>query len=209
MDFKIRVIENIGEDSEKQFGPLDTILDVVAGEIRSFNGVIWGNFENIQDINNYFSEEDEYETVFALVPGKRPDKVKDNTEEQAEPESLVALREVTTLSSYQEQARRTLNEDGKDFEQMASHMLMGIQGESGEVADLFKKHFHQGHDLSVEEVVEELGDVMFYIANLCNVMGISLQEVCERNIIKLMKRYPEGFSVERSINRDQLGGVEC
>ncbi|OHW62925.1 MazG nucleotide pyrophosphohydrolase domain protein [Andreesenia angusta] len=103
---------------------------------------------------------------------------------------------------YQERAKRTLNDKGKDFEQMVSHMLMGIQGESGEVADLFKKHFHQEHDLDTEKVLEEMGDVMFYIANLCNVMGISLQEVCERNIIKLMKRYPEGFDAERSINRE-------
>lgn len=109
---------------------------------------------------------------------------------------------INCLLDYQEKAMRTLNQDGKDFEQMVSHMLMGIQGESGEVADLFKKYFHQEHDLSIEKVTEELGDVMFYIANLCNVMGISLQEVCERNIVKLIKRYPEGFDSERSINRE-------
>lgn len=202
MDFRIRVIENIGKDSEEQFGPPGTILDVVHGEIISLNGVIWGCFENVQDINNYFSEKDEYETVFTLVPGKIPGKVKNSNEEQVGPESLVRVKEAITLSSYQEQARRTLNEDGKDFERMVSHMLMGIQGESGEVADLFKKHFHQEHDLDTEKVLEEMGDVMFYIANLCNVMGISLQEVCERNIIKLIKRYPEGFDSERSINRE-------
>lgn len=198
MDFRIRVIENIGENSKEQFGPPDTILDVVAGEIRTLQGHIWGYFTDIEDINSCFSDRDENETVFTLVPGG----AKDSAEEQVKPEDMLRIKEEITLLSYQEQARRTLNEDGKDFEQMVSHMLMGIQGETGEVADLFKKYFHQGHDLDTGKVVEELGDVMFYIANLCNVMGVPLQEVCEGNIAKLKKRYPEGFSSERSVNRE-------
>lgn len=79
--------------------------------------------------------------------------------------------------------------------------VMGISGESGEVADLVKKFMFHQHPLDREKLIEELGDLMWYIAELCATLGASMDEVARGNIEKLRKRYPNGFDPERSLNR--------
>lgn len=80
---------------------------------------------------------------------------------------------------------------------------LGLTGEAGEVSDMIKKHIFHGHDLNRDELVKELGDCAWYLALLCNAIGISLEDVLITNIEKLKRRYPEGFSSEASINRTE------
>ena len=79
--------------------------------------------------------------------------------------------------------------------------VLGLVGESGEVADLLKKHLFQGHELNEEKLIEELGDVMWYIAVCSKALNVDMNVVAERNIDKLIARYPNGFSAYKSINR--------
>lgn len=79
---------------------------------------------------------------------------------------------------------------------------LGLTGESGEVADLVKKNLFQGHELDKEHIAKELGDICWYIALMAESIGYELETVMQMNIDKLIKRYPEGFNVENSINRD-------
>lgn len=79
---------------------------------------------------------------------------------------------------------------------------MGLAGECGEVADAVKKFLAQGHELDRDHLKEELGDCLYYLAITALAVGCKLDEVMEANIEKLLKRYPEGFSAERSVNRD-------
>lgn len=44
---------------------------------------------------------------------------------------------------------------------------------------------------------------MFYIVNLCNLLGLELEDLIGGNYNKLLKRYPEGFNIERSVNRER------
>ena len=78
---------------------------------------------------------------------------------------------------------------------------MGLCGESGEVIDLVKKSMFQGHMLDCDKIAEELGDVLWYAAMLCEGICIDMESVMARNIEKLKKRYPNGFESERSVNR--------
>ncbi len=80
-------------------------------------------------------------------------------------------------------------------------VALGLTGESGEFADIVKKHLFQGHPLDTEHLVEELGDILWYISEGAKILGVSLSEVAQKNIEKLEKRYPEGFDPGRSINR--------
>lgn len=75
-------------------------------------------------------------------------------------------------------------------------------GESGEVADIIKKHTFQGHDLKVDKIREETGDVLWYIAIMCEALGTTIEDLMEDNIRKLSARYPGGFSVDKSVNRN-------
>jgi NTP pyrophosphatase (non-canonical NTP hydrolase) len=104
------------------------------------------------------------------------------------------------LNHYQELAQRTAKHDMPIEKRMAVGAL-GLVGEAGETAELFKKKLGHGHPLSREKVVKELGDVMWYVAEVCSIMGVSLQEVANENIKKLEQRYPEGFNEEKSLHR--------
>ncbi len=100
-------------------------------------------------------------------------------------------------NEYQRLAMRTANPDCRNL----SNVGLGITGESGEVADMIKKHLHHGHELDKEHLKKELGDVLWYVALGCTVAGFSMTEVMQLNIDKLKARYPEGFSEERSKHR--------
>lgn len=105
------------------------------------------------------------------------------------------------FDEYQTAAQRTANKNAYDIEKIMNGCL-GLAGESGECCDILKKNMFQGHKLDEEHLIEELGDVLWYCAELASGLGIALGEVAERNILKLKKRYPEGFDPERSIHRD-------
>jgi len=80
--------------------------------------------------------------------------------------------------------------------------VLGMEGESGEVCDLVKKHLFQGHELDDDRVKEELGDTLWYIDAMARANGFTLEEVALANIEKLQARYPDGrFDSERSRNR--------
>ena len=62
------------------------------------------------------------------------------------------------------------------------------------VADIIKKHLAGAKQIDFEHLKEELGDVLWYIAEACDCFGFSMQEVAQKNIAKLAKRHPNGFS---------------
>lgn len=78
---------------------------------------------------------------------------------------------------------------------------LGLCGEAGEAAELIKKAMYQGHQLNVTELSEELGDVMWYVAVTAWAAGLDLEKVMEENEKKRKRRYPVGFSAERSRGR--------
>lgn len=80
---------------------------------------------------------------------------------------------------------------------------MGLSEESGEVEGLIKKFIFHGHALDIDKVKKELGDVCWYIAMICHALGLDLEDVMQANIDKLKKRYPNGFSEQDSINREE------
>jgi NTP pyrophosphatase (non-canonical NTP hydrolase) len=105
------------------------------------------------------------------------------------------------FNEYQDLTTRTAG----TFEDKQTELVawaMGIGGESGEVVDIIKKHVFHGHELESLKTIYELGDLLFYIARMANALGCTLEDVAEFNIEKLEKRYPEGFSTERSVNRE-------
>ena len=104
-----------------------------------------------------------------------------------------------TINEYQQAALRTAN-GGKCVDVVNG--VLGLTGESGECADIVKKHKFQGHDLNVEKLAKELGDVSWYLAVTAHAIGYTLEEIFQMNMDKLRKRYPEGFDAERSLHRE-------
>lgn len=124
-----------------------------------------------------------------------------------------------TLREYQEHAARTLPFPGeqKFFAPRSPnpdsfpehnrnvdllHGLLGLAGEVGELIDPVKKAMFYGKPLDVENVREEIGDLLWYIAGpLCRGLGVSLEDLAAANVVKLRARYEKGYSDTAAIAR--------
>lgn len=106
-----------------------------------------------------------------------------------------------TLNDYQKAASRTMP-DIPAYDKIRNGCY-GLNGEAGECIDLLKKHEFQGHQFYPEKMLDELGDVLWYIAETATGLGYTLENVALYNINKRMDRYPEGFDPEKSINRKE------
>lgn len=109
------------------------------------------------------------------------------------------------LNKYQELAARTLIANPPEFtntELMLLWNAMGLAGESGKVVDPIKKQVCHKHGINRNAIAKELGDVLWYVAAIATKLDLKLSDIANINIDKLKSRYPEGFSFDRSLNRD-------
>ena len=106
-----------------------------------------------------------------------------------------------TINEYQTAALRTAQTDKFSANELLLNSVLGLCGESGEVADLVKKHRFQGHDFDFDHVAKELGDISRYLAVGAYAIGLDLETIFRMNKEKLEARYPDGFSTDRSLHR--------
>jgi NTP pyrophosphatase (non-canonical NTP hydrolase) len=100
---------------------------------------------------------------------------------------------IMEIKEFQELVKRTANIKVSGDMQLFDYTL-GLVGEAGEVADCIKKAiFHQV--VMDKKTKEEMGDLLWYIASLCNLYGWKLSDILDENIEKLKKRYPNGFEL--------------
>jgi|TARA_B100000085_G_scaffold24408_1_gene20488 NTP pyrophosphatase (non-canonical NTP hydrolase) len=94
-----------------------------------------------------------------------------------------------------------LDREGANIERLLTSGV-GINAEGGEFLEIIKKMIFQGKPWdkdNKEHLIIELGDVMWYVAQACMALEISFDEVIERNVKKLEKRYPGGkFDIQKS-----------
>tara|TARA_Y100001963_G_C6785091_1_gene452190 strand:- start:3481 stop:3891 length:411 start_codon:yes stop_codon:yes gene_type:complete len=87
-----------------------------------------------------------------------------------------------------------LDEKGANIERLLT-AAVGISAEGGEFTEIVKKMIFQGKPFdkdNKDHLIIELGDVMWYVAQACMALEVSMDEVIETNVKKLAKRYPEG-----------------
>ena len=106
-----------------------------------------------------------------------------------------------TLNDYQKAAERTSG--NLTSYQKIQNGCYGMNGEAGECIDILKKHEFQGHALDPANLVDELGDVLWYIAQTATGLGVTLEYVAQNNVDKLKERYPDGFDADKSIHRKE------
>jgi NTP pyrophosphatase (non-canonical NTP hydrolase) len=104
-------------------------------------------------------------------------------------------KESARTFSYRKEALDTVSTD-------ETHCVIGMVTESAELADAYKKFIFYGKPLDEVNVKEELGDLMWYIANLCRLKGFDLEEIMQTNINKLRVRYPDKFINELALERN-------
>ena len=99
-----------------------------------------------------------------------------------------------TLDEFQRAAKRTSAAPFPERERLMVQTL-GLCGEAGEVADLVKKASWHGLALDDATLANELGDVLWYVADIATARGLSLSDIAAGNVAKLARRYPDGFVV--------------
>ncbi len=83
------------------------------------------------------------------------------------------------------------------------HGALGLVTEAGEFLDVFKKALAYGQEIDRINLIEEIGDLLFYLQLCCHGLGITMQQAAQANVEKLKKRYPEAtWSFHRAVNRD-------
>lgn len=108
-----------------------------------------------------------------------------------------------TLKSYQIKSRKTALYPnlGKNF----IYPTLGLAGESGEVAEKIKKVLRDDNGIvskeKKEEIEKELGDVMWYVAQLASELNLSLENIAKKNLTKLMSRKKRGKITGSGDNR--------
>ena len=102
------------------------------------------------------------------------------------------------FNEYQKLAIRTA--PTKDKLSLEMHSLHGMSSEVGEIHGIYQKAY-QGHAHDKHHVMSEISDLLWFIAEWCTANDYKLEDVAQYNIDKLKKRYPDGFSSERSLHR--------
>ncbi len=114
-----------------------------------------------------------------------------------------------TLNEYQKQAMTTELMERSD--QLSAHdpafiaKILGLVGEAGEVAEKFKKIVRDKGGVVTSEdkadIQKELGDVLWYVSALADYLGLTLDEVAEKNLEKLFSRRDRGVQKGSGDNR--------
>jgi NTP pyrophosphatase (non-canonical NTP hydrolase) len=111
-------------------------------------------------------------------------------------------KEKLDFDEYQKHAYNLISPEGK--KDMVLNGVLGLAGESGECCDIVKKVKFQGHTMDPAHLEEELGDVLWYVAETASGLGLSLEDVAKANLDKLHKRYHgEEFHAADSVNRPE------
>ena len=110
---------------------------------------------------------------------------------------------MTSIKDYQRFTKTTAIYpfSNSSLVQEALYLGLGLSGESGEVAELIKKQWRDNIYLDKDKFKKELGDVLWYISQLCNWAELDLQEVIDHNIEKLTSRKGRGVLQGSGDNR--------
>lgn len=106
---------------------------------------------------------------------------------------------------FQEYQKKAISTALPSIEKNIYYYSLGLSGEAGEVCNKIKKILRDRDGVVPPEVCEdlsaELGDVMWYVAGMCSVLGLSLEDVCSKNIDKLFSRKDRGVISGSGDNR--------
>lgn len=113
------------------------------------------------------------------------------------------IREATRTEAHPKNIESALKSNYRRI-----HSLLGILSEAGEIADALKRHIFYGQPLNFTNVVEEVGDFLWYLAIMLDSCGVKdITKCMEANIEKLRSRYPDKFTeydaLEGNRNRDK------
>jgi NTP pyrophosphatase (non-canonical NTP hydrolase) len=106
----------------------------------------------------------------------------------------------TDMQSFQKAQQRTMRPDeiGDMHPEIAA---LGLASETGEVCSEIKKAKEQSRPIDRAKVLEEAGDTLWYLSSILSHLALTLDDCAQGNIVKLLRRYPDGFDPAMSLAR--------
>ncbi len=84
------------------------------------------------------------------------------------------------------------------------HASLGIVTEASEIADVYKKNIFYGRPLTPSKILDEAGDLLYYLARILDANGFTIADAINGNVAKLTARFGEAFSTEKANNRNTV-----
>ncbi len=110
------------------------------------------------------------------------------------------MSEKSWVGEYESFVEQCNNGELKEFRDEVYNALQ-LASEAGEIASLFAKNRGQGHLFAPDQVIEEMGDLLWHLTRLAHQLGVNLEGLAMQNTAKLRIRYPDGFKAEQSTRR--------
>lgn len=107
-----------------------------------------------------------------------------------------------TGNEYQKLAAITIDDDVLSFKGEEYHALHGMTKNIGEINSIYQK-MYEGRRFDESRMMEELGDLLWFIAEYCTSQNWDLENIMKLNIEKLRDLYPVQFSSERNISKEE------
>lgn len=95
------------------------------------------------------------------------------------------------FNEYQSLANRTLHGN----EQVLTNCALGLASEAGQVLEVIRNYTFENHQMDQEELIKEMGDVLWYLSQIAEWANIPFEEVAKQNIDMLQQRYPERYAL--------------
>jgi NTP pyrophosphatase (non-canonical NTP hydrolase) len=84
------------------------------------------------------------------------------------------------------------------------HASLGLVTEASELADVYKKNLFYGRAFSPSKILDEAGDILYYVARILDANGFTLSDCLEANVSKLTARFGDSFDANKANNRDTV-----
>lgn len=114
--------------------------------------------------------------------------------------------EYQKLAERTEKARPVSDISARLLSYRLQHAILGLSSEIGELADAVKKYVIYEKEIDSENIIEEVGDILWYLSIVCNTMNFSMEEAAQANIEKLKKRYPDRYTNQDALERKDKNG---
>lgn len=112
-----------------------------------------------------------------------------------------------TMKEYQDAALRTAKDMGS-LQQNLIHAALGITSEGGEIATIVKASCIYNKEVNIASLMEEAGDVLWFLTLLAKCMGVELEDIAKENIRKLKLRFPQGYSdIDAKMRWDKVTSI--
>ncbi|OFV49734.1 MULTISPECIES: nucleoside triphosphate pyrophosphohydrolase family protein [Oligella] len=113
------------------------------------------------------------------------------------------------LTEYPEIVNRLASPKMRQANHHLIHAAMGLSSEAGEITDQIKAHLFYGKELDLVNLVEEAGDLLFFLTLMLYQLNIDIEQVIEGNKAKLEVRYGSEFNTEGALVRDKAKEMEA